>query len=1316
MKSVSSVIIFLLLYLNLFANEDIRIISSSASSITFEYTPKYLPISYHELNGVKYTDISFDRAVGFSEESIGKIKLPYRNIPVGVSSEFGNTIQIITTQHSVIKGKVAPLIGYEKLNSDQIGKADKEFINKELVRFGDFGQSRDLAMQTILVSPIQYDPNKKEITLYNKIVIRVNFGKSDEKDSEIKDKYVKDNVINYKVAKNWGRESKKLRKTVTNSVLGEGTWYRFEAPEEGIYKITRSELESLGIDASTVDPRKIKIYNNGGKPLPERVSTPSPTDLVENAIMVIGEEDGVLNANDQIIFYGRGTDFWEFSTSQNKVVRHHHPYSKKNYYWITSGGSNGKRMNAKSSLTGDVDIIQTSTIAFKSLDDDKINIGRSGRDYWGDDFSQTTNSRTYINDLSGRISSEPIKYKFRFANATSQSFPVRIYENNNQIYSGSLLGYSSSDEYQWGRENKRSAQYSGILPENRSALKIVITASSAESKAYIDYYEMEYKRDLNPVDDEILFFAEAKRSDIEYQLTFTHANEVKIFNVSEGANVEVISNPEISGGYINFRDAVEDDYLTKYIALTTSKYKTITNIEKVENSNITGFSSGVEYVIITDKKFDDQASRLAEYRQNESPNPLTAKVFYMDEILNEFSGGSLDPTAIRNFLKYAYENWQVKPFFVLLFGDGDYDYFDTEGYSKNFIPTYQTVESLDEINSHPMDDYYSRIIGDDSSADLAVGRLTIQSEDDAEIVVDKIIAYESVESGLWKNLVTLIADDGLTAKGNDGALHTNQSERLVSERIPKFMDLKKIYLAAYPTIQTGFGRRKPEVNEALITAINQGTLILNYIGHGNPGVWAHEHIFTQTGTIPSLKNDEYFFMTAATCDFGLYDDPSSKSSTEDMLLLENRGMIGAFTSSRVVYAHQNEAINKEFYLHLLGGSHEKMINTTIGEAFYKTKKTRVSTNDKKFHLYGDPALRLNIPKIPSSIENVNGNDLSSPVQLSALSDVSINGVVRNYDNSINTTYNGEAIVTVYDSERRKPLPELGTNYNMIEPGGVIFRGRASINNGTYSANFTVPKDISYENNKGKIVVYLDDSNHDGVGYTDQITIGGTDTSAVDDGNGPEIEIYFDESESSNAGLVNEDFTLVVDLADETGLNTTGTGIGHKLEGVIDDDKSKAVDFTNYFIGDLDAAGKSGQVKYKVTDAALGDHKIAVKAWDVFNNPSQQESYFTVVNSGEIVLKDVVNYPNPFSSNTTFLFQHNINEPIDVTVKVYTIAGRLIKVIDEYSITDKFVKIDWDGRDQDGSQIANGTYLYKVIVKSIDGKSNQNVLGKLAVYR
>jgi len=1310
-KSRLFILISLFLYLNLSAYDDVKVISSSPLGLTFEYTPKYFELEKIEIDGKEYLNIPFQAEMGLSGKLINKIFLSYRNISIGVPSEFGNTLQVISTQHSVIKGKIAPVIGNKNPTKTEIENAEKNFQNSELIRFGDFGYSRDFPIQDILISPVQYNAKTEEIKLYSKIIVRVNFGKPSGKVSEIKDNLLKGVVLNFDVAKKWGREISELKKN--NEILQtEETLYKFEANEEGIYKIGKSQLSSLGIDAATVDPRTIKIFNNGGFALDEKYSTETPYGMIENAIYVEGEDDGKFDDNDFILFYGRGTTFWEYNKNSDKILRYHNPFSQNNYYWISFGGNNGKRMELKSS-TPNPQVTQTTTLAFKYLDDNIINIGKSGRDYWGDDFYSSTNSRTYLNTLDGRIETEPIKYSYRFANASSPSLTLYVSENGKTISTSTMYGYGSND-YKWGRYFTGNAEFNGALTENRSVLKFTVPISSPESKAYIDYYEIEYSRDFKIDNNELLFFANDKNRIVEYKLNNFSNSNIFLFDVTNYSEVKLIDSPNISGGEVSFSVDESGDIKAKYIALTNDKFKEISDISKVELPNSVVSGEGAEYIIITDKKFAEQANRLADYRKNDSPITYSTKVVFVDDIFNEFSCGMMDPSAIRNFLKYGYENWNIKPFYVLFFGDGDYDYYNVEGYNHNFVPTYQTKESLDILSSYPMDDFYGRIVGNDEKADLALGRLNIQSEEDAKVVVDKIISYETEDEGLWKNLVTLVADDRQTSSGIEANLHTPQSERLAAERIPGFMDINKIYLAAYPTIITGFGRRKPEVNEAIITAINQGTLILNYIGHGNPDVWAHEGVFERTSTIPSLKNNKYFFLTAATCDFGLYDDPTQQSSTEELILLDQKGMIGAFSAARVVYSHLNEAINLEFYSHLLDESLEVMSTNTVGKAFYLTKRIRSLDNDEKFHLFSDPAIQLNIPVNPVTIEKVNGEDLTSKVQLKALSKVNIEGVVRNYDNTINTSYNGEAIITVYDSDRYKPLPDLSTTYKMVVPGGVIFRGRATVSNGTFTTNFTVPQDISYENRNGKITAYLDDEDNDGIGYTKNLIIGGTDSTVTNDGNGPVIEVSFDGADNSSATLVNEDFTIVLNLEDETGLNTTGSGIGHKLKGIIDDNTAKEIDFTNHFVGDLDADGKSGKVNYKLTDYELGDHKIEVIAWDVFNNPSQQISYFTVVNSAEVVLKDVVNYPNPFSSNTTFIFQHNITEPIDIKIKIYTIAGRLIKTIEEFSIIDKYVKIPWDGRDQDGSQIANGTYLYKLIIKSVDGTSKQNVLGKLSI--
>ncbi len=203
---------------------------------------------------------------------------------------------------------------------------------------------------------------------------------------------------------------------------------------------------------------------------------------------------------------------------------------------------------------------------------------------------------------------------------------------------------------------------------------------------------------------------------------------------------------------------------------------------------------------------------------------------------------------------------------------------------------------------------------------------------------------------------------------------------------------------------------------------------------------------------------------------------------------------------------------------------------------------------------------------------------------------------------------------------------------------------------------------------------------------------------------------------ANLQLINPNSTLIVKLSDETGLNTTGTGVGHKLVGILNGDENNPIDFTNYFTSDINSSGKSGEITYPFSNLSSGNYSLEVKAWDVFNNFSSAETNFTVVSDSELVIQDVYNYPNPFTSNTTFTFQQNLNKLLDVRIKVYTVAGRLIRNIEKMNVSEKFVKIPWDGRDQDGSYIANGTYLYQISVQTVDGSYSKSVLGKLAIVR
>ncbi len=1313
-------IMFLFFVLNLaLIAQDLRVLSSDANSILVEYRP-----IIKDTQTVSHNNLSFIRLniPGTRKENSYNAGLPQKvvkQINIGVPSETGNTIQVISSSFTNLSGRYIPnptLLKDSTGNSFAYNVIPDYYKTTEgdLVSFGDFGLVRNLPVQTIKVYPVQFDAVSNQIKIYNKIVFRVNFSASASKKTLVSDESLSSLILNWHIAKNWGENHQPSLQKVSNSLLASGIWFRFETNEEGIYRIDRTFLQNLGADVNNLDPRTIKIYGYGGTQLPESVSKSNNKGLIENAIKVIGEEDGKFDAADLVLFYARPTDFWEYDADYKSIRRQKNFYSKKNFYWLTYAGTKGKRINDKPSLNVTNAAQQTSTQAFRVYEKDSVNLGFTGREYFGEQLSASLRTRTFINSVNGWVIGTPIDYKIRVAHTSTSTTRYRIEESGSQIYTNSIWGIDP--HYDYGGEDVAIASYRGGITDERSVLRISLLDPSASAKMYLDYIEISYSRHLRAANDNLVVFSKDTTAQLDYTFTNFSSGAIQIFDVTDFSNVKVISNPAISGGQARFQASEKAGIVSKYYAVTSNAYKTPTNAAKVDNSNIRGTVAGSELIIISPKELKTQAERYLKYRTNESPNKMTAQVFYVDEILNEFSGGVLDPMAIRDFIKYAYDTWQVKPSYVLLFGDGTFDYLNTVKNNINFIPTYQTQESLYEIYSYTSDDYYVRVSGNDYKADLAIGRICVQNAKEADIAIDKIISYETVQSkGDWRTTITLVADDGPTSDSDDGSLHTSQSETIANKILPKFFFQNKIYLVAYPTAYVGLGRRKPDANKAIINAINNGTLVLNYVGHGSPELWAHENVFEKSTSIPQLTNSKYFFLTAATCNFGMYDDPLVQSSTETMMNMKDAGIILAFTAARIVFSQDNAELNDSLYKNLFRVKDADNKPIRVGRAYFLTKQYIVNReNDEKFHLFGDPTIRLNLPVLPVSIDSINRKSTSSQIQISALSRVKVNGSVRTNDGKLNPL-NGEVLLSVYDSERSTYYQEMF--YSVKQQGGLIFKGSASVSNGIFETEFVVPKDISYENKKGNVVAYFSNATMDGIGYTDNIIVGGTDQTTANDNKGPEIEIFFDDTNFAGSYLVNPNFTLIAKLKDQTGLNTTGTGIGHKLEAIINDDPSNTYDLTNSFVGDLNSGGKSGVAKYSFNSMPVGDYKVKVKAWDVFNNLSTQESAFTVVsNEKGIVIRDVVNYPNPMTSTTTFTFQHNYNLSFNVKIKIYTIAGRLIKTLEQTDLLEKFVKVDWDGRDEDGNQIGNGTYLYKLIIESSDGSFKDNILGKLSIVK
>ncbi|MFI5237396.1 MAG: C25 family cysteine peptidase, partial [Ignavibacteriales bacterium] len=793
----------------LFPQPDLKIISSNQNSILIQYTPIYSDTSLIKIDQEQFINLNLAFGVVDDSQQQGTPSVPERRFVLGVPSEFGNSVKIINASYKEIEGKIIPVPSYEKEKTFHAVKHEvsSDYYNyvdyPELVSFGDYGITRGLSVQTIRIFPVKFDVSTNTIKLYSSIIFQVNFGNAQISGKKTEDELLKYSIINYDAAKNWIKSESRLQKG-GGSVLATGQWIKFEAQSEGIYKIDRATFESFGFNASSIDPRTIKIYNNGGKALSEKVNDPRPVDLIENAISVIGESDGSFDQSDYILFYGRGSHFRDFDPVSNSVKRFNHQFSDKNYYWITFGSDNGKRIQNENSLNINPDYIQSSTTAFVDYEVDKINLAKSGRQYFGDDYSQSVTNRTYINKLDHRITSIPINYRFRFVNASTNGFTLTVTENSNNIFSGTLSGYGNAS-YTVGVAHLHNAVFNGTLPDDRSVLKFGIGSVSVTSTGYIDYFEISFEKELRPVENKLLFFSKDSSAIVEYYLNGFPSTNIKVFDVTDYSDVKLmIPKPGWpSGGDYRFQMMESADSLRKYFAVGNDTYLIPTNPVAVENSNLRGIVDGAKFIIISHGNFLEAAERLKSYRENESRVPISTTVIDVEKIYNEFSSGVQDISAIRDFIKYAYDNWQTKPEFFMLMGKGTFDFKNIEGYNDNFIPTWQTEESLVLIfgkDSYCTDDFFSRVDGEDVIPDLAFGRLTVRNLNEANNYIDKVIHYENTsERGNWRNLLTLVADDGFTSTGYEGSEHTAPSERLANLIIPPSFDIKKIYTADYPT-------------------------------------------------------------------------------------------------------------------------------------------------------------------------------------------------------------------------------------------------------------------------------------------------------------------------------------------------------------------------------------------------------------------------------------------------------------------------------------------------------------------------------------
>lgn len=1127
-------------------------------------------------------------------------------------------------------------------------------------------------------------------------------------------------TINFTTHKGKVLKSVSKRNYASHSVLASGNWYKVGVKASGVCRITASDLSAMGLNPSSIDPRNIRIYGNGGGVLPENNSAARKDDLSENAIEVVGEADGSFDAGDYILFYAKGPLTWTYNTTSKRFEHVQNLYTDMACYFINADMGPGKRISVQSGSASEATDVVTQFDDYALHEKDDYNLIKSGRQWFGDFFDVQT-SFNFNFSFPGLVAGSDVSLRSRLIarSAITSSF-TNTTAGNTWSVNLDRISTAANSPYATSATNLRT------FPAEGSSVDLVIRYNKTQSSAtgWLDYLELNVRRSLSFQGGQMLFrdSHSAIPAHVAQYVLGSTGTDVTVWDVTDSLNVRKVATT-LTGNNLTFRLA--SDSIREFVAFDGTSYLPVQFISKVNNQDLHAMR-GYNMLIISPAVFKDQATRLATYHA--TVDGLRTLVVDPEMIYNEYSSGVQDISGIRDFIKMLYDvgSGSDTLSYVLLFGDGSYDNKNRLAENTNFIPTYQSEESLHPVNSLVTDDFYTFLDNGEGNgaydvSDIALGRLPVKTAEEATQAVDKILHYDTHSSrlmGEWRNVICFVADDD-EEKSND---HIRTSEQLSTQinNMQNAYIVDKIYMDAYPQVSTPGGKRYPEVNKAINARVEKGALIVNYTGHGGEVGWAHERVL-EVSDINAWRNyDRLPVFLTATCEFSRFDDPGRTSAGELVFLNPLGGGIALFTTTRPTYGSPNASLNRTFYYYAFrlnrNGEHLRM-----GDLLLITKRESGSDpNGKKFILFGDPALRMAYPQLKVETISVNERAVGAGSDtISALSNVTVEGKITDAGGQIVEGFNGTVLPIVFD----KPLSlstlanDGGSKFPFTLQKSILYKGQVEVKNGLFSFNFIVPRDIAYQYGYGRISYYASDSGTDAAGVYRNLVVGGFEENIKTDAQGPDIDLFLNDDRFVKGGITDENPSLYARVYDENGINTVGNGIGHDIVAVLDDAMDEPFILNDYYEADKNTFSK-GHVKYPFFNLLPGLHTLRLKVWDVYNNSSESYTEFTVNPSSSFTIGGVTNYPNPFSDHTYFTFEHNqALQTMDVEISVYNLAGQLMTTIQSKLAAGgyKAEPVLWNGNSTAGSPLRSGMYIYRIKATTSDGLQQYGT-GKLAITR
>jgi len=1078
-------------------------------------------------------------------------------------------------------------------------------------------------------------------------------------------------LVNYEQARRWRRSQYSARR-FRPIAQADGPLLKLSLSEAGIYRITGEDLQEVGIDLSGISVQEIALQYGGGRALAVEMGAASDHELRAVEILVTDGGDGRFDPQDSILFYGEALSRWvgDPGTGFEHIQ---HPYSDNNVYWLSlSAGQGAARGTVQPSLSGTPSStrdthrvrlhqeVETSTTYFA-----QGNIQSGLEWYWK--ALRAGDSESFALPISRPVVG-PTTIRLRFVARTESS---RLFSVN---WNGRRVG-----TIRFAVEGPHLFEFSTDRAPLDGSNELTLT-NTVGSLSLFDWYELEFDRQLEAEDDALFFDAADTSGIVEYRVSgFTDLP--RLFEVSAGLReiVDIAHDP--TTGAVAFQDSAGP--ARSYVALTPQRMRKPSRIATADRRDLKREVLGADYLIISHADFLDQAERLAAWRRSDDRfgAPVSTAVVDVQDIYDSFSGGLLDPTAIRNFVRHTSSNWDPAPFFVLLFGDGSYDYKNNSGTSTgNWIPPYEDRDLT-------FDDWYVCVVGEDQLPDMAIGRLPVQTAIDAQTVVDKLIDYDSnLEFGDWHARALLVADD--THNADDltvvEAMFVRDAENLASRFLPADIDVEKLYLLEFPLE----GRFKPSARDAFIDRFNAGSLLLVYIGHGNAQVFAHEHIFVLSADLDQIANGRRLpFLYAAASQMAVFDDPVRDSIPEALLKRTGGGIIGMIGATRVGFHESNMALARSFHRLMFRGGRQ---HVPVGLGLMEAKAIADADLRKilRYNLFGDPLTRLARPAFGVRME-------ATADTLRALGEVRVTGHVVDEEGSLLEDFSGQVRVQVFDSTTRRVTTDRSKTIEYEKHGPPIYRGLLAVSEGRFETVFRTPKDIAYGTGEGRMTAYAWDGRASAYGTAGPFAFSGTDESAPPDDDGPEFELTLDGRLPGDEQVLQVAPTALLHarLRDPSGINITGE-IGHRIELRLD---GEVTDVTGRF--ETMADYREGILQVRLSGLEPGKHLLQLEAWDTYNNWAAKSIAFSVTHGVDAV-SNVLFHPNPMREGGHFTFSLS-QASAAVHIQVFSIAGRLVAELHRTG-PQGYNQIEW----RPDQELANGTYLYKISAGGLDGSSSQ----------